>query len=143
MYSLFWNHIVGKTRSLHVLTPCIQKPENERAVPDRATPATFIFWFLNAGVSTCKDIVFPTIWFQKRLYCSTGTSGYFWAPSKTKSTKSTCSRRGTVAGARGFSTIYRLCLLNRFYGIQFYGFRVSGYARFRIPGSLCMRGSHA
>ena len=37
LYSLFWNHIVRKTKSLHVLTPCIQKPENERAVPDRAT----------------------------------------------------------------------------------------------------------
>jgi hypothetical protein len=37
MYSLFWNHIVGKTKSFHVLTPCIQKPENELAVPDRAT----------------------------------------------------------------------------------------------------------
>jgi hypothetical protein len=37
LYSLFCNHIVKKTKSLHVLTPGIQKPESERAVPDRAT----------------------------------------------------------------------------------------------------------
>ena len=42
LYSLFWNHIVGKTRSLHVLTPCIQKPENERLVPDRATRVAMV-----------------------------------------------------------------------------------------------------
>jgi hypothetical protein len=40
VYSLFWNHVVAKTQSLHVLAPCIRKPENERAVPDRATQAT-------------------------------------------------------------------------------------------------------
>ena len=39
LYSLAWNHIVGKTKSLHdiVLVPHTQKTENGRAVPAEYT----------------------------------------------------------------------------------------------------------
>jgi hypothetical protein len=91
LYSLFWNHIVMKTRFLHVLTPCIQKPENKRAVPDRSThayaghslagldPERRVYFL----VFECKGSVHvKTVFSQQcgsRKGC-TGTSGYFWAP---------------------------------------------------------------
>jgi hypothetical protein len=63
LYSFFWNHIVKKTRSLHlasVLIHYIQKQENERAmlgatlvanIVNATSPqhGAFIFWILNTG----------------------------------------------------------------------------------------------